>query len=205
MCFVLSTTSQRLNGPLTAQELALAQKLWIKSAQLVSFPNEITALQSKSPSRLPLRWQLRLYLDKEDIICCGGRIHNAPVSQSTKFPYLLPRKHCLIELVVRDTHEKHFHTRVNSTVTYIRQNYWIPATRQCVRSMLRQCVTCNKLCSSHYKIPDPPPLLKHRVQAMEPFAVTGLTLLEQCTSVLPMERIKSIYVYLHVPVLGQSI
>ena len=89
LCFVnnLRKPSQRLNGPLTAQELALAQKLWIKSAQLVSFPKEITDLQSKSSSRLPLIRQLCLYLDKDGIICCGRRIYNAPVSQSIKFPY----------------------------------------------------------------------------------------------------------------------
>ena len=176
LCFVnnLRRPSQRLNGPLTAAELVLAHKLWIKSAQLDSFPTEISNLQSKSSSRLPLVRQLRLYLDKEGIICCGGRIHNAPVSQSTKFPYLLPRKHRLTELIVRDTHEKHFHTGTNGTVTYIRQSYWVPAARQCVRSILKQCVICNKLCGNHYKTPDPPPLPKHRVQAMEPFTVTAI-------------------------------
>ena len=165
---------QQLSGPLTATELALAQKLWIKSAQLESFPTEITNLQSKSSSRLPLVRQLRLYLDKEGMICCGGRIHNAPVSQSIKFPYLLPKKHRLTKLIVKDTHEKYFHAGTNSTVTYIRQSYWIPAARQCVRSILKQCVVCNKLGGNHYKAPDPPPLPKHRVQAMEPFAVTGI-------------------------------
>ena len=140
----LRKLSQRSNGPLTAGELSLAQKLWIKSAQLESFPTEIASLQSKSPSRPPLVRQLRLYLDTEGIICCGGRIHNAPVSQSTKFPYLLPKKHQLTKLIVRDTHEKHFHSGANSTVTYIRQRYWIPAARQCVRSILKQCVVCNK-------------------------------------------------------------
>ena len=165
---------QQSNGPLTAVELFLAQKLWIKSAQLENFPTEITHLKSKSSSRPPLVRQLRLYLDKEGIICCGGRIHNAPVSQSTKFPYLLPKKHKLTKLIVRYTHEKHFHSGANSTVTYIRQRYWIPAARQCVRSILKQCVICNKLCGNHYKTPDPPPLPQHRVQAMEPFTVTGI-------------------------------
>ncbi|XP_065920288.1 uncharacterized protein [Dysidea avara] len=32
----------------------------------------------------------------------------------------------------------------------------------------------NKLCGSHYKAPNPPPLPKHRVQMMEPFTVTGI-------------------------------
>ena len=130
--------SPKLTRPLTAVELNHAQKLWIKSIQQEIYPNELSNLQSKS-SRLPLVRQLQLYLNKEGIMCCGGRIHNAPLSDSTKFPYLLPKKHRLTELIIRDTHEKHFHTGTNSTVTYLRQKYWIPAARQCVRSILRHC------------------------------------------------------------------
>ena len=166
-------TSPKLTSPLTAVELSHAQKLWIKSIQQEIYPNELSNLQSKS-SRLPLVCQLQLYLNKEGIMCCGRRIHNAPLSESTKFPYLLPKKHRLIELIVHDTHEKHFHTRTNSTVTYLHQRYWIPTARQCVRCMLRNCVVCNKLYRNHYKPPDPPPLPKHRVQKMEPFTVTGI-------------------------------
>ena len=163
-------TSSRLTTPLTAAELDRAQKLWIKSIQQETYYNELSTLQSKS-SRLPLIRQLQLYLNKEGIMCCGGRIHNAPLSDSTKFPYLLPKKHRLTELIVRDTHERHFHSGTNSTVTYLRQRYWIPAARQCVRSIL---VVCNKVCGNHYKAPNPPPLPKHRVQMMEPFTVTGI-------------------------------
>ena len=112
-------TSTKLTGPLTAAELTCAQKLWIKCVQQESFSNEITNLQQKSSTHLPLVRQLRLYLNSEGIICCGGRIHNAPVSHSTKFPYLVPRKHRLTELIVCDTHEKHFHAGTNSTVTYL--------------------------------------------------------------------------------------
>ena len=166
-------TSAKLTRPLTAVELNHAQKLQVKSIQQEIYPDELSNLQSKSP-RLPLVRQLQLYLNKEGIMCCGGRIHNAPISDSTKFPYLLPKKHRLTELIVRDTHERHLHTGTNSTVTYLRQRYWIPAARQCVRSILRHCVVCNKLCGNHYKTPDPPPLPKHRVQAMEPFTVTGI-------------------------------
>ena len=160
-------TSPRLNTPLTAVELNHAQKLWIKSVQQETYYNELSNLQSKS-SRLPLIRQLQLYLNKEGIMCCGGRIHNAPLSDSTKFPYLLPKKHKLTELIVHDTHEKHFHTGTNSTV------YWIPAARQCVRSILRHCVVCKKVFGNHYKPPNLPPLPKHHLQIMEPFTVTGI-------------------------------
>lgn len=119
----IKRTSQKLTSSLTATELSHAQKLWIKSAQQTSFSTEIINLQSKSSPCLPLVRQLRLYLNSEGIICCGGRIHNAPVSRSTKFPYLLPRKHKLTEIIVCDIHEKQFHAGTNSTVTYLRQKY----------------------------------------------------------------------------------
>ena len=101
-------------------------------------------------------------------------MHNAPISSEAKFPILLPQKHGLTELIIKDVHQKHFHCGTNSTVTYIRQRYWLPAARQRIRSILRHCVTCNKLSGSHYKVPDSPPLPKYRPQMMKPFTVTGV-------------------------------
>ena len=114
---------QKNIGPLTVSEINRAQRLWIHSAQQQVFSNEIINLKSKSVTRLPLVRQLRLQLDDEGLILCGGRIHNAPVSNSTKFPYLLPRRHKITDLIIHDVHEKHFHAGTNSTVTYIRQRY----------------------------------------------------------------------------------
>ena len=170
----LQNPLQKKIGPLTVQEIDKAQKLWLRCTQEQVFSNAIANLKSKSSSRLPLVRQLHLQLNDEGIIFCGGRIHNAPVSNLTKFPYLLPRRHRLTDLIVRDVHEKNFHAGTNSTVTYLRQRYWIPAARQCVRNILKHCVVCNKLCGSHFRAPDPPPLPKHRVQAMDPFTVTGV-------------------------------
>ena len=166
--------SPKLTGPLIATELYLAQLIWIKSAQLESYHNELVNLQSKSSVCLPLIRQLHLYLNKDDIICCRGRVHNAPISSQAKFPILLPQRHRLTELIIRDVHQKHFHCGTNSTVTYIRQRYWLPAARQRIRSVLRRCVTCNKLSGSYYKIPDSLPLPKHRLQMMMSFTVTGV-------------------------------
>ena len=52
--------------------------------------------------------------------------------------------------------------------------YWIPAARQCVRNIIRRCVVCKKLSGGHYRAPELPPLLKCRVQEMDPFTVTGI-------------------------------
>ena len=45
-----------------------------------------------SSHRLPLVRQLRLFIDSQDALRCGERIRNAPTSELTKFPDVLPAK-----------------------------------------------------------------------------------------------------------------
>ena len=80
-------------GPLTTRENEEAERKWIQNCQALTYDEEIVNLQSKNASRLPLVRQLRLFIDKNGHLRCGGRIHNAPVNESTKFPYFLPSKH----------------------------------------------------------------------------------------------------------------
>lgn len=67
-----------------------------------------------------------------------------------------------------------FHAGTNATLTAIRQRFWIPTARQCIKSQLRQCVTCRKHTGKPYQIPDPPPLPQIRTCASTPFMITGI-------------------------------
>ena len=122
-------------GHITADELHEAKMPWIKDCQMVTYWKEVSCLQSKSngSKQLPLIRQLRLFLDENGFIRCGGRIHNAPLSQLAKFPYLLPPRHPFIALIIYSTHARLFHTGVNCTLTAVRQVYWIPTGRQYVK------------------------------------------------------------------------
>ena len=110
------------------------------NCQHTSFHKEILNLKSKTGKRLPLVRQLRLFLDKSEHLRCGGRIHNAPVNSDTKFPLLLPKDHLLTRMIVYATHKEQLHAGVTSTVTTLRQQYWIPSAQQVVRQLLRRCV-----------------------------------------------------------------
>jgi len=44
--------------------------------------------------------------------------------------------------------------KINNTIAAIRQNYWMPAARKCVKKVVRQC---KKYSGTPYKAPDPPP------------------------------------------------
>jgi len=71
-------------------------------------------------------------------------------------------------------HIKLYHSGVGTTVAALRQSYWIPAARQYVKSLLRQCVVCRKYSGKPYTAPDPAPLPKVRVQDVRPFSITGV-------------------------------
>ena len=118
--------------------------------------------------------QLRLFLDPQGHIRCGGRIHNDPLEEDTKFPYLLPRKHTFTKLVIQHIHKNVLQSGINATVTQIRQKYWIPSIRQVVHSEIRKCVTCLKVAAKHFQSQSLPPLPKIRVEDGPPFTVTGV-------------------------------
>ena len=164
----------RKKGPLQTEELQKGSVLWIKCCQESAYRQEFMQLNDQKKRSSPRLRQLNLFLDKDGLIRCKGRIHNAPIPESAKFPYLIPANHHLAELIVRDAHNQVLHAGVNATVTQIRQLFWIPSARQCVKGILRKCVTCRKVSGTHYTAPDPPPLPKVRLQDAPPFSVTGI-------------------------------
>ena len=175
--FIRNCRKPKINftGAITPTELTQAN---LKEIQREVFTKEISNIKSQAhcpqTSRLPLVRQLRLFLDKSGLLRCGGRIHNAPTSQLAKFPYLLPTKHPFTNLIIHATHKKQLHGGVNSTLTAIRQCYWIPSARQVIRKLLRHCVICQKVQGKPYQTPDPPPLIKERTQNAQPFEFTGV-------------------------------
>ena len=131
------------------------------TCQHTSFHKEVLNLKSKTGKRLPLVRQLCLFLDKSEYIRCGGKIHNdPPVNSYTKFPLWLPKGHPLTRMIVYAMHKEQLHVGVNcnSTVTTLRQRYWIPSARQVVRQLLRRCVPCCKIMGKPYMAPESPPL-----------------------------------------------
>lgn len=121
---------------LTPQETITADILWIKSCQQSTYQIELDSLNSKNKARTALVKQLRLFLDDQHLIRCQGRIHNAPVSESTKFPVLLPTYHLFTKLVVLAAHVQQLRSGVNSTLAAIRQRFWIPRARQLLKNVL---------------------------------------------------------------------
>ncbi|XP_065883974.1 uncharacterized protein [Dysidea avara] len=142
----LCRSRPKLNGPLTAEELSSARIQWIQACQELRYPLEMVSAKSKCTrpevKKLPLVRQLRLFVDDRGLLRCGGRIHNAPLSELARFPYLLPQNDHFTARIVYNTHVFLSHAGVGSTLTALRQTFWIPSGRQYVKKLLRQCTVC---------------------------------------------------------------
>ena len=118
--------------------------------------------------------QFDVFVDKEGILRCRGRLTNANLPTEMKYPVLLERRSTIALLLVKDCHVRVGHGGVNSTLTEVRSRYWIVQGRQLVRQVIRNCFLCKRYQGRSYPVPPPPPLPPLRVEEKPPFWYTGI-------------------------------
>ena len=94
----------------------------------------------------------------------------------TKFPALLPGNHQLIDLIIKETHEKDLHNGRKSTLNEVRLKFLATRGRQKVKKVIKECNTCMRYESKHYQYPAPPQLSDFRVEGSEAFESVGTDL-----------------------------
>ena len=86
---------------------------------------------------------------------------------------MLPPKGKFTELIIIDAHEKLFHIDVNTTLTQIREAYWIIKRRQRIKLALGKCLIFKRY-NACPEVQDIATLPQDRIQEFPPFVVTGL-------------------------------
>lgn len=136
----------KINGPITTEELKEALNICIKEAQNIEFEDDIENIKKykhvKQNSRLKC---LNPYLDENNIIRVGGRLRNANISNNGKHPIIMSNKGPLTLLIVADAHQKTMHGGIQMMLSYIRNTFWIIKAKNVVKSVLNKCLVCAKL------------------------------------------------------------
>ncbi|XP_068734829.1 uncharacterized protein [Montipora capricornis] len=120
------------------------------------------------------RHSLGLFEDDRGILRCGGRLHNAPLPYSARFPAILPRKHQFPVLMINRSHSNVMHNGVKETLTDLRSRFWVVRGRQTVRDVISPCATYKKLEGRSYNAPPQPPLPDFRVSDEFAFTQVGV-------------------------------
>ena len=147
----------------------------MKYIQKKAFEDEYHTLKSvqrvKKSSSL---YRLKPVLEQQDIICVGGRLRNAPISDEAKYPLVVPKIHHVVDLIVTYYHNMCGHSGREHTLALIRQRFWLVKGRSVVSRVIRQCIDCRKHTATpgHQQMADLP---VHRVRPdLPPFSYVGI-------------------------------
>ena len=117
---------------------------------------------------------MNLQIDTNGLLRCQGRLDNAGLSQTAKYPKLLPKDAHFTRLVIEDVHRRVLHSGISQTLAKIRQEYWIPHGRVIIRKVLKDCRVCGRMEGPPFPMPKMPDLLRERVARAHPFEYTGI-------------------------------
>ncbi|XP_025996322.1 uncharacterized protein LOC105203189 [Solenopsis invicta] len=164
--------TDRLTSWLSVKELEEALNIILKQHQKQHFARKIVDLQSKRPiSRKSRLLALNPFMDDKGLLRVGGRLKNAPVSYSRKFPVVLATRDQLTDLIIRDNHLRSLHAGPEALLSIIREQYWIISGRSAVRRALR--IVCYRFnCKTPKEIMRNLPV--HRVSPGKAFLNVGV-------------------------------
>ena len=159
----------------SAKELKQAKMRWVKAEQQLHYGETIQMLKAGKHNQLINN--LDLFLDEDDIIRCGGRISNAPLSEAAKFPYILPSNisRQFVRLIVLDAHLRSGHQKVSGTLATLRLQAWIPRGFAFTKRVLAQsCSRCRLVSGPPLQPPKMGQLPLERLQANRAWQFTGV-------------------------------
>ena len=118
--------------PITVEEYRLAEQEIIKHVQRQSFPQEVAILSTLSPvandnkkilKKSEMRSTSALHrLDpflSEGLLHIGGRLGCAPISDEARHQIILPKRHHVVDLIVRYFHEIYGHSGIEYVLSII--------------------------------------------------------------------------------------
>ncbi|GFW27075.1 integrase catalytic domain-containing protein [Trichonephila clavipes] len=159
---------------ITADEIQNAEYFWLKCVQSEFYSAEILALKQNEQLRSSSEIKsLVPYLDENNLLRLTGRLLEADLCFGEKHPVILPRRCKFTELLVIREHERIGHCSVSATLTQLRKKYWIPKSRQLVKTMIRICLVCKKYSAKpadqlNGQLP------RDRITQSPPFQVVGI-------------------------------
>ncbi|XP_046841790.1 uncharacterized protein LOC124435902 [Xenia sp. Carnegie-2017] len=74
----------------------------------------------------------------------GGRLGNAPINGKSKHPIILPFKHPVTDMIIRQHHAEVGHMGQESVLSSLRKEFWIIKGRTAVRRVVRSCLACQR-------------------------------------------------------------
>ncbi|XP_075150426.1 uncharacterized protein LOC142224530 [Haematobia irritans] len=157
---------------LTSEEIQEGRIICLRMAQR-SFSAEITCLHNgREISKSSELVKLSPYIDENGLLRVGGLISNSELLSEIQHPIILPKKHEVTILILKEEHIKNLHPGVSTLFVIVRQTYWIMGARNLIRQLTHKCLKCFRH-ARHITQQRMADLPKVRVRQTFPFQNTG--------------------------------
>ena len=142
-----------LKKPLSTLDLETALNSVVRHVQSRSFSAELKLLSNQDTfvyntdplSNVSLKSSsirnLNPYL-VHGLLRVGGRLQKSALPEEAKHPIIMPTRHHVTDLIIKDYHEKNAHSGVLHTLSDSRDKFWIVNGNANVRRVLRDCSKC---------------------------------------------------------------
>lgn len=165
-------STQKITGPLTANELDFASIRIIQQVQQEAYASEINSLSKGGHSKGDLT-PLNPFLDDNHIIRVNGRLEKSNLPYHQKYPMILPKNHHVTMLLIILAHLSTCHGGATLTLNYLRNKFWIPNGFNTVKKYVRSCQRCARF-NAKIMTQKMAPLPEPRVNVSRPFMHTGI-------------------------------
>jgi len=114
----------RKKGPLSVVELSNAKTAWLLHTQKYAFHNDLDNLiQTQQLSKHSQLKKLHPFIDSSGLIRVGGRLSQSNLSDSMKFPIVLPSKSRLTRLLFEYEHKCLMHIGPQGLLAHIQGTF----------------------------------------------------------------------------------
>nr|XP_040219656.2 uncharacterized protein LOC120947904 [Anopheles coluzzii] len=152
----------KVNGPLTQDELAEAERILIRFIQQKAYRGEMQQLKNRELIKYPWKkridkgsslYKLSPTLDDHGILRVGGRLTECVgISEPSRNPIILPRKEYGTDLLMQAYHARYKHVNHGTALAALRMRYYIP---KILGEYRRIRISCQK-CKVDNARPEPP-------------------------------------------------
>ncbi|XP_055527820.1 uncharacterized protein LOC129720382 [Wyeomyia smithii] len=137
----ISHTKVRDASPIQAHEIAEATHLIIKFVQKESFEELFDELKA-GKRKLKQYRNLAPFIDADGLIRVGGRLKYSSIPYDGKHQILLPEKHHVTQILIRQLHCDNFHIGQQGLLCIVRERYWPINAKILIRRIVSKCYTC---------------------------------------------------------------
>ncbi|XP_045032633.1 uncharacterized protein LOC123474486 [Daphnia magna] len=161
---------------LSVCEISTAENFILRTIQQKAFPEIYGSLKEGKSNKKLLRDldTLRpIWDEKQQLIRVTGRVGPALRDLLIEPPILLPANERIVDLLIHHHHVKRKHTGVQSTLTYLRNRFWIIRVRQRIKSVIKHCGKCQRAQSRPFD-EEAASMPLDRTKKAQPFEIIGI-------------------------------